>query len=216
VTSGTDSSRWINRAGFGGRYTGTFAGFTLQAYGVYIVSGKAEIAGGGTQASRANLAANPAVNGLAGGGTAAGSLKYDGLSLFNGGLAATYLGITANADVTFGRINGSNAMVTTGGVPEHAELAGLSYAFGPISFGADFAIIDAQGNAELTGTSQLHQFAVAVGGAYKLAPGINLALEYQYEQQHQGAYSFFTGAAGVPTGNDIHGQGLTLATIVNW
>ena len=216
VTSGTDSSRWINRAAFGGRYVGTFAGLTLQGYGTYAVAGKAEIAGGGTQAGPADLAAHPAVSGLAGGGTASGSLKYDGLSFFNGGLAVTYLGFTVNGDVTIGRTNGSNNMVPTGGVADHAELAGVSYAFGPFSVGTDFALIDSQGSAELVGTSQRHQFAIAVGGAYKLAPGLNLALEYQYEQRHQGAYNFNTGANGVSTGNDIHGQGLTLATIVNW
>ena len=199
VTSGTNSSRWINRAAFGGRYTGTFAGATLQGYATYTVSGKAQIAGGGTQASPANLKANPAVNGLAGGGTGSGSLKYDGLSFFNGGLAATYLGFTLNGDVTIGRTNGSNNMDPTGGVADHAELGGVSYALGPMSVGADFAIINSQGAAQLVNTSQRHQFAVAVGGAYKLAPGINLALEYRVpEQRHQGAYNFNTGAAELP------------------
>ena len=216
VTSGTDSTRWINRAAFGGRYTNTFAGATVQAYGVYTVSGKAQIAGGGVQASPADLAAHPAVAGLAGGGTAAGSLKYDGQSFFNGGLALTYLGITLNADTTIGRINQSNNTDPTGGVPMHAELVGLSYALGPVSFGADGVIETSQGAQELVNTSQRQDFAFAVGGAYKLAPGINICLEYQYEQRHQGAYNFNTGAVGVPTGNDIHGQGLTLATIVNW
>jgi len=216
VTSGTDSSRWINRFGLGGRYTGTFAGFTLQGYGVWITSGKANIAGGGVQASPANLAANPAVAGLAGGGTAAGSLKYDGQSMFNGGLALTYLGITLNADTTLGRTNGSNALDPSGGAPMAAELVGLSYAFGPFSIGADAAIIDSQGSVDLVHTSQRHELAVAVGGAYKIAPGINLALEYQYEQKHQGAFNFNTSASGVASGNNIHGQGLTLATIVNW
>jgi predicted porin len=216
VTSGTDSSRWINRAGFGGRYTGTFGGLTLQGYGVYVVSGKASIAGGGVQAGPADLLAHPAVAGLAGGGTAAGSLKYDGLSLFNGGLAVTYLGITLNADVTAGRTNGSNALDPTGGAPEMAELVGLSYAFGPFSVGADAAFIDSQGSNELVHTSQRHEFAFAAGGVYRIAPGLNLAVEYQYEQKHQGAYDFNTGANGVATGNDIHGHGLTFATIVSW
>jgi hypothetical protein len=216
VSSGTDSSRWINRFGVGGRYTGTFGGFTLQGYGIWIVSGKANIAGGGTQAGPANLAANPAVNGLAGGGTANGGLKYDGLSVFNGGLAATFAGVTVNADTTLGRMNGSNAMDPSGGAPEAAEIFGISYAFGPISVGADATIQDSQGSNQLTRTSQRHQFGVAIGGAYKIAPGINLCLEYQYEQKHQGAFNFNTSANGVASGNNIHGQGLTLATIVNW
>jgi predicted porin len=216
VTSGTDSSRWINRAGFGGRYIGNFAGVTLQGYGVYIVSGKAQIAGGGTQASPANLAANPAVAGLAGGGTAAGSLRYDGQSFFNGGIALTYFGFTLNADFTTGRTNGSNALDPTGGAPMMGELIGLSYAFGPLSVGVLGAIVDSQGSAELVHTSQRHEAAIVVGGAYRIAPGINLAVEYQYEQKHQGAFNFNTGANGVSSGNDIHGQGLTVATIVNW
>jgi hypothetical protein len=216
VTSGTDSSRWINRAGFGGRYTGTFGGLTAQAYGVYIVSGRAQVAGGGVQAGPADLLAHPAVNGLAGGGTASGSLKYDGQSFFNGGVALTYLGLTLNGDITVGRTNGSNAMVASGGAPMHAELVGLSYAFGPFSIGTDAVIIDEQGANQMTNITQRHQFGVAVGGAYKLAPGINIALEYQYTQQHQGGVNLNTGANGVGTGNDIHAQGLTIATIVNW
>ena len=216
VTSGTDSSRWINRAGFGGRYTGTFGGVTLQGYATYTVSGKAEVPGGGVQAGPADLAAHPATNAFAVAGTASSSLRYDGQSFFNGGVAITYLGITLNADTTIGRINGSNAMDPTGGVPMHAELVGLSYAFGPWSVGAITMIEDSQGAAELVGTSQRHQTATAVGGAYKIAPGINLALEYQYVQKHQGAFSFNTNAVGVSSGNDIHGQGLILATIVNW
>jgi predicted porin len=131
-------------------------------------------------------------------------------------LRITYLGITLNADTTLGRTNGSNALDPSGGAPMAAELVGLSYAFGPFSIGADAAVIDSQGSAELVHTSQRHEFAFAVGGAYKIAPGINLALEYQYEQKHQGAYNFNTGASGVASGNNIHGQGLTLATIVNW
>jgi hypothetical protein len=217
VTSGTDSSRWINRWGFGGRYIGTFAGATLQGYGEYIVSGKANVVGGGVQASPANLKANPAVGpGLAGGGTAAGSIKYDGQNFFVGGVAATYLGITFNADFSAGRTNGSNAMDSHSGVPMHAELAGLSYSIGPIAFGIIGAIIDSQGSVQLTNTSQRHEVATAVGGVYKIAPGLNLAAEYQYEQKHQGGFNFNTSANGVSTGNDIHGQGLTFAAIVNW
>jgi hypothetical protein len=215
VTSGTDSSRWINRFGFGGRFIESFAGAVVQGYGEWIISGKADN-GAAVQASPANLAANPAVAGLAGGGTAPGALKYDAENFFNGGLAVTYLGVTANADVTLGRENGSNAMVTTGGAPEHAVLVGLSYAVGQFAFGAVTAIEDSQGAAAMTGTSQKHEFSFAVGGVYKIAPGINLCLEYQYEQKHQGDVNLNTGANGVTTGNNIHAQGLTLATIVNW
>ncbi len=215
VTSGTDSSRWINRFGFGGRFIESFGGAVVQGYGEWILSGKAEN-GAAVHAGPADLAAHPAVAGLAGGGTAAGAIKYDGQNFFNGGLAATYMGVTANADMTIGRTNGSNAMVSSGGVTEKAVLVGLSYAVGQFAFGADAVSIDSQGAVQLTNTSQRHEFAFAVGGVYKIAPGINLCLEYQYEQKHQGAFNFNTAVAGTKVGNDIHAQGLTLATIVNW
>jgi len=56
--------------------------------------------------------------------------------------------------------------ISTGGAPEAAEIFGLSYAFGPFSVGTGAAIIDSQGSAQLTHTSQRHEFAFAVGGAY--------------------------------------------------
>ncbi len=215
VTSGTDSSRWINRFGLGGRFIENVGGAVLQGYGEWIISGKATN-GAAVAAGPADLKAHPAVAGLASGGTAAGGLLYDGQNFFNGGLAATMMGVTLNGDFTFGRTNGSNAMVTTGGAPMSAVLLGASYAFGQFAFGVDGAMIDSQGSVEMTHVSQRHEFAVAVGGVYKIAPGINLALEYQYEQKHQGGFNFNTGANNVTTGNNIHGQGLTLATIVNW
>jgi hypothetical protein len=102
-------------------------------------------------------------------------------------------------------------------VPVHAELLDISYAIGKISVGAVGAIIDSQGSADLVGTAQRHEFAGAIGGAYRIAPGINLAMEYQYVLRHQGDFNFNTNAvAGGTAGNTIHGQGLTLATIVNW
>ncbi len=121
---------------------------------------------------------NTAVGGqlLAGPGNksaALGNLLYDGQNFFNGGLLATWQGITANVDVTYGREDGSNALVTRGGAPMAAELFGLSYFWGPWSVGANAAIIDSQGTeVQLTHTSQRHEFATAVGGAYRIAPGI--------------------------------------------
>jgi hypothetical protein len=204
VTSGTDSSRWVNRWGFGGRFIEDFAGATVQGYGEYIVSGGAN--------NPLAVMAGPTELGA---GT--GALRYDGQTMFNGGLAATYFGFTINGDITVGRTNGSNALDPTGGAPMHAELGSVSYAFGPFSVGVIAAIIDSQGSAQLVHTSQRHEFAVAVGGAYKIAPGINLAIEYQYVQKHQGDFNFnSTGVGGGGAGNNIHGQGLTLATIVNW
>jgi hypothetical protein len=54
---------------------------------------------------------------------------------------------------------------------------------------------------------------------YKLAPGINLAAEYEYVQKHQGGLDFYDNGGNSTTtnvGNDIHAQGLTFATILSW
>ncbi len=221
VSSGTDASRWINRFGVGVRAIETFGGAVIDAYGDYTVSGTAK----NNVATPAQAALNASAPGsalrLAAG---AGALRYDGQNFFNGGIAVTYAGFTINGDFTFGRLNGSNALDPTGGVPMHAELVGASYAIGQLSFGAVVGIVDSQGSANLVGVSQRHETAFAVGGAYRIAPGINLCLEYQYVQKHQGDFNFNTNVAGTPAvpgiggnaGNDIHGQGLTLATIVNW
>jgi hypothetical protein len=224
VTSGTDASRWINRFGVGVRAIESFGGAVIDAYADYTVSGNAK------NTSAAAVAANAAPPGSAARIAAgAGNLRYDGQSFFNGGIAATFAGITLNGDVTVGRLNGSNALDPTGGVPMHAELVGLSYAVGQFSVGALVGIVESQGSANLVGVSQRRETAFAVGGAYRIAPGINLCLEYQYVQKHQGDFNFNTNVAGAPVagaapgiggtagnGNDIHGQGLTLATIVNW
>jgi hypothetical protein len=211
VTSGTDASRWINRFGIGARFIETIGGVTLQGYGEYIVSGHADNPAA-IQAGPTHLT------------TGSGGLKYDGQNLFNGGLAASYMGFTVNGDITIGRTNGSNGLDPTGGVPMHAELAAISYANGPYSVGAIIGIEDSQGSAALVHTSQRHEVAFAVGGAYRIAPGINLCLEYQYVQKHQGGYNFNTSVSG-PTaafgasgtsGNDIHAGGLLFATIVYW
>jgi len=61
-------------------------------------------------------------------GIATGSLKYGGLSLFNSGLAATYLGFAMNSDITFGRNNGSNASAPAGAVPDVAALVRIGNA----------------------------------------------------------------------------------------
>jgi predicted porin len=194
VTSGTDSSRWINRFGVGVRFIEDFAGIHLQGYGDYTVSGHAQ--------NEAAVQAGPTHF-----ATGAGALKYDGQNFFNGGLAATFMGFTVAGDFTHGRLNGSNALDPSGGVPMNAELGTASYAYGPISVGAVIGIVDSQGSAELVNTSQRHEVAFAVGGAYRIAPGLNLCLEYQYLQKHQGDFNFNTNGIGSAASAGSNGTG---------
>ena len=199
VTSSNDPTRWYNRVAVGARYMGSFAGLDVKGYGVFITSAK------------------NSTPYAAGGNTALGqAIHYDGLNEFNGGFALTYAGFTFNGDFTSGRTNGSNAMDPTGGAIDDAELLSVSYANGPWSVGVIGAVVDNQGSATLVHVSQRHEFAFAVGGAYKIAPGMNIALEYQYEQKHQGDFNWLTQAVGSSNNNDMRVQGVQLATIMNW
>jgi hypothetical protein len=209
VTSGSDSSRWINRWAGGARFIENVGGAIVQGFGEWTTSGTsknplAKPAGPNTAIGQAGLAG------------ATGALRYDNQNFFVAGLAVTYMGVTLNADVSHGRENGTNGTVTTGGAPETGVIGGASYAIGPIAFGADAAVVDSQGSVQLTHVSQRHQFGFAVGGVYKIAPGLNLCAEYQYLQYHQGGYNWASGAVGTPIGNDTHTQGMTLAAIMNW
>jgi predicted porin len=102
-----------------------------------------------------------------------------------------------------------------GGAPTNALDIGLTYAKGPIILGATVGIIDSQGDARLTDLSQRHEFELAVGGAYKLAPGVQLVGEYQYAHRHQGGFDFNQGAPGLNGATrDARLQGVTFATVL--
>jgi hypothetical protein len=77
-------------------------------------------------------------------------------------------------------------------------------------------VVDWQGVPNLVGISQRHEAAVAIGGAYKLAPGLTMALEYQYDLKHQGGFNFITSGSGSGAYNTIKSQGITFATIMSW
>jgi hypothetical protein len=123
-----------------------------------------------------------------------------------------------------GRYNSQMAMDPTGGVNENAEVFGLTYANGPVTAGIDAGIIDSQGSQNLVGVSQRHEFEFGFGGAYKVAPGLQLVGEYQYVYRHQGGFDFNTGGLGnscpseTPgcSTRDAHGQGFLFATVLTW
>lgn len=198
TTSGIDGTKIINRFAGGVRYNGTFGGFGLQGYAVYTVSGH-------ESAPAAAAAPNPV------------KVLYEGESFFNGGLAGSYMGFTLAGDMTIGSMNsGNDGPLAKGSVQTKGAIATLSYANGPLSAGISGMVVDWQGVPNLVGISQRHEAAIAIGGAYKLAPGLTMALEYQYDQKHQGGFNFITSASGSGAYNTIKSQGLTFATIVSW
>ncbi len=215
VSSGNDPTRWINQVGVGLRFQQSFGAVDFKAYGFYETAGKENL----TTSAYSTAAAQ---RGLPGGGSSQ-LLRYDNLSFYKAGAAITAMNLTLAADYIGGRVNGQLAMAPAGGVDTNAELIGLTYVNGPITLGAEVGIIDTQGDARLTGLTQRHEYEIGFGGAYKLAPGVQLVGEYQYIHRHQGGFDFATGTLGQTVGgvvngrtNDAKSQGFLFATVLTW
>jgi hypothetical protein len=208
VSSGNDPTRWINQVGAGLRYQHNFGPADFKAYGFYETAGKENL----TTTAYVPVSRTAAVN----------SLRYDDLSFYKAGIAVTAANITIAADYIGGAVNGQLNMRPTGGVPTNAVMAGLTYAKGLITLGAQVGLIDTQGDARLTGVSQRREAEVSFGGTYKAAPGLQLVGEYTYVQRHQGGYDFNQAALGNAGGGpgtatrDAKGQGFLIATILTW
>jgi hypothetical protein len=216
-TSGADPTRWYNQVGVGARYQGVFGPIAVGAYAFYETAGKEIFFGAPASFALGNGAGN----------------KFDNLSFVS---AAAYVTVdtgmgklTPAIDYIGGALNGQLAMRPTGGAPENAVVAGLTYNNGPITLAVQTGFVDSQGSNSLTGVSQRHEWELAFGGNYNLAPGLYLVGEYMYTQRHQGGFDFFTGANGAgATGvagtatwkagktNDAKGQAIMFSTVVNW
>jgi hypothetical protein len=221
VSSGNDATRWLNQVGVGLRFQQTFGFVDIKAYGFYETAGKENLT---TQAATTPAASRTAASGAAGTNTSQ-FLRYDNLSFYKAGIAVTAANITVAADYIGGAINGQLSMRPTGGAPTNAVVTGVTYANGPITLGAEVGLVDTQGDARLTGVSQRHEYEVAFGGNYKLAPGVQLVGEYMYTHRHQGGFDFATnnlgnaGVAGRVAGTstrDAQAQGFLFSTVLVW
>ena len=220
ATTGNDPTRWYNQVAAGARWQGVFGPVSLGVYGVYETAGKESFFGA------------PVANRFGAAGT-----QFDNLSFFTGATYVTFnspIGaFSASATYLGGAVNGQLAMRPTGGVTQHQVVGGVSYRNGPITLGTQVNFLNSQGAAALTGVSQRHEFTVAAGGSYTLAPGVVVYAEYQYATRHQGGFDFIAGALGSRAGivgsgaactstwkagqtRDAHGQALLIGTAVSW
>jgi hypothetical protein len=215
TTSGNDATRWYNQVGAGLRYQQSFGVLDFKAYGFYETAGKENLT---TSAYSTPTAAR-----LGTGGASAQTERYDNLNFYKAGLAVTAFNLTAAVDYIGGDVNGQLAMRPTGGAPMNALLGGLTYANGPITLGAEYGVVDSQGDARLVGISQRHEYEIAFGGSYKVAPGLQLVGEYIYQNRHQGGFDFSSGSVGAGgtattagATRDAHNQGFTVSTVLTW
>jgi hypothetical protein len=215
LTSGNDATRWYNQVGVGGRFQQAFGPVDVKAYGFYETAGKEINTINPTTAAAGSIAYRTA---------GVGTLRYDNLSFYKAGLAVTAANITLAADYIGGAVNGTLSMRPTGGAPMNAVMTGITYAGGPITLGAQVGVVDSQGDARLTNVSQRHEYQVAFGGTYKVAPGLQLVGAYLYNHRHQGGFDFATNALGQPSPTatagtstrDAQSQGFVFATVLTW
>jgi|tagenome__1003787_1003787.scaffolds.fasta_scaffold20840272_1 hypothetical protein len=213
LTSGNDATRWYNQVGLGLRYQQAFGAVDFKTYGFYETAAKENLTTS-PYATPAQARAGTLVGGVA---ASAQTLRYDTLSFYKAGVAVTAFNFTLAADYIGGHVNGQLQMMPSGGVNENAVVTGLTYANGPITLGLEYGVIESQGDARLTGVSQRHEYEIAFGGAYKLAPGVQLAAEYQYAYRHQGGFDFNTNTLGTAgRTRDAQGQGFVVSTVLTW
>ena len=219
VSSGNDPTRWLNQVGIGARYQHNFGAADLKLYGFYEAAGKETLTTTGystVAAARAGAAGGTALykNGAAGVVASAQTLPYDNLSFYKAGAALTAFNTTIAADYIGGAVNGQLAMRPTGGAPTNAVVTGITYANGPLTAGIEVGLVYTQGDARLTGITQRREEEFAFGGAYKVAPGFQIAAEYNYTYRYQGGFNFNAGALG--TTQSAKGQGVVFATVFTW
>ncbi|WP_428539503.1 porin [Rhodopila sp.] len=219
VSSGNDPTRWLNQVGAGLRFQQTFGPVDFKAYGFYETAGKENLTTS-PYATTTQARLGTVVGGVAAG---AQTLRYNNLGFYKAGVAVTAANFTLAGDYIGGKVNGQLAEQPTGGANENAILGGLTYANGPITLGVEYGVVESQGDARLTGISQRHEYEFGGGGAYRLAPGIQLVAEYQYEYRHQGGFDFATGTLGaggtataVGRTNDAKAQGFLFSTVLTW
>ncbi|HQT80416.1 MAG TPA: hypothetical protein PLD10_25535 [Rhodopila sp.] len=209
ISSGNDPERYINMLGLALRYQKNFGDVDFKTYGLWETSGHENLTTGTYLTPAAVRAAVP------GGGANSLLMEYQNFNFYQAGVAVTYSNFTFALDYMGGQVNGQLLLNPVGGTPMDAWVAGVTYMNGPWTFGVMYENINTTGDARLVGTSQRHETGLAVGGNYKIAPGMALVLEYQYLTRHQGDYNFNTGAVGAGT-QDARGQGMTFAAVMNW
>jgi hypothetical protein len=212
VSSGNDASRWLNLVGAGLRYQHNFGAVDFKAYGVAETSGKETLT---TQDYVSAPAARAA--GFGGGANQTQFMRYNNMQFYQTGVAVTYSNLTFAFDYMGGQVNGQLALNPTGGAPMSAWVAGVTYMNGPWTLGIMYEDITSQGDARLAGFSQRREQGFAMGGNYRLAPGLQVVGEYQYEYRHQGGFDFNQGNLGLNGRTvDAHGQGIETALVMNW
>lgn len=206
-TSGTalDGQRYRNMIAAGVRYSGPIGPVNLHTYGVYTYAGHVNYSG--TAAAARTAVGAPAASRWDG--------KFDDLSYGSMGAALTYAGVTVAGNFMTGAINGRGATKPTSGANANAFITGIQYATGPLTVGVAYEYIDSQGAVAMSGLTQRKEYALDIGGSYRLAPGLVMYADFMYQTRKQSGWNFATNSVGTAN-NSVQGRGFVFGTQVSW
>ena len=201
----TENFRERNLVEAGARYQGVAGPVSIYAWGAYV---------GADHVNYTGPAVTPAILGVPGS-------KYNGqvtdVSAGFVGAAVTIAGFQFGGAWQGGKYNNIMAPAPNGAPPAEAYLVGVQYTNGPFTVGGSWYGFDTQGAVQLTGVSQRHGNAFALGANYQITPGLQAYADYVYGTNHQGDYNFVTGAAGGGSAhNNAKSQAFVLGLLVGW
>ena len=116
----------------------------------------------------------------------------------------------------WGAYNGQVALKPQGGVNAVAWTAGAQYAVGPVTLAVAYLDYQSQGAAAMINKSQSYNRGLVAGATYSIAPGLNAYCRVSVCQTHQGGVNQITGATGISSNNDWHGQWFIIGSRVQW
>lgn len=177
-SSGADLQRRHNTVEAGIRYRGAFGPVGLAGSLITMQGGHIDPSNG----AETSTPGGPNVS------------QFKNLSMYDGGLALTFAGVTVGGNAIWGQYNGQFAPKPSGGANSVAWIGGVEYTYGPAIVGGSYYSWNYQGALGLP--TQRHDQGFALGLTYNIAPGLAFLAEYLYGQRHQGNYNFVDNVAG--------------------
>ena len=187
TSNSAENGRRRNTVDLALRYRATFSGVGIAATAGYI---------GGSTVRNNSTPSIPEAS------------RLDGLSMGDFGAAVTFAGLSVGGHYTFGRYNGSFALIPKNVDDAQFWLAGASYTFGPFIVGAHYADFQSAGTtSQAVAGRQRREHGLAVGGTYSVAPGFSLYASYVYTERRQNGVDI-TGIAGRGPKTTVNAFGL--------
>jgi len=154
------------------------------------------------------------------GATYTAPVKYQGLNFGDIGGSVAYAGLTAAADLQYGKFDGVWELSPQGAPNSTAYSVGFSYQLAAYAAGLSYYNYRSPGDVGFTtfGSPDIGgrlEQGISVGSSYIFSKNVTLYADYLYGQRVQSGYDFETAAAG-SSANAVHTQGISVGGRVSW